>query len=204
MRPPWGRGWQVQSPDEAVARLAEHLTWNVGHATGSISRTVVIDIDHGQRVKPDGSIVRKTGYHSFAALEKRLGQAPASISWRTGSGSGEQRVFRIPADTVIPRNSAGKLGIDIDIRGEGGYAVLPPSAHSSGLRYAWLDGLAPGEVAMAELPDAWLAALRGLAPAREWPAPSRGRAATPTSGDRVRAMKRAHSYVTAMGPAISK
>jgi len=35
------------------------------------------------------------------------------------------------------RNSVGKLGENIDIRGDGGYIILPPSPHESGDCYKW-------------------------------------------------------------------
>jgi putative DNA primase/helicase len=38
------------------------------------------------------------------------------------------------------RNSAGELAPGIDIRGVGGYVVLPPSLHSSGNAYRWANG----------------------------------------------------------------
>jgi hypothetical protein len=35
------------------------------------------------------------------------------------------------------RNSVGRLGPGLDIRATGGYALVPPSVHPSGRRYAW-------------------------------------------------------------------
>ena len=37
------------------------------------------------------------------------------------------------------RNSTGKIAPGLDIRGDGGYVVAPPSVHPSGRAYEWLD-----------------------------------------------------------------
>ena len=44
--------------------------------------------------------------------------------------------FRNPRGTEI-RNSAGLLGAGLDVRGEGGYVVVPPSRTQSS--YQWVD-----------------------------------------------------------------
>ena len=49
------------------------------------------------------------------------------------------------------RNSAGSLGPGLDIRGNGGYVIIPPSIHPSGHPYAYEDGAA----ALAVAPN-WL------------------------------------------------
>jgi hypothetical protein len=54
---------------------------------------------------------------------------------RTGGG-GIHLFFRYPRGTEI-RNSAGLLGPGLDVRGEGGYVVVPPS-HTQG-SYEWVD-----------------------------------------------------------------
>lgn len=67
-------------------------------------------------------------------------------------GGGRQLFFRAPAGWHAPTN---KTPIGVDIRGQGGFAVLPPSRHISGNAYAWKDGAAPWECEIAVAPD-WL------------------------------------------------
>ena len=63
-------------------------------------------------------------------------RSPGTIEVITGAG--RHLWFRTPAGRVI-RNSVGKkssgLGEGIDIRGAGGYVVVPPSIHPSGRKY---------------------------------------------------------------------
>ena len=63
--------------------------------------------------------------------------------------------FRLPKGAV--RNVTG-LRPGLDVKTAGGYVVAPPSRHASGLQYEWADGLAPGEVAIADCPQ-WLSTL---------------------------------------------
>jgi putative DNA primase/helicase len=49
------------------------------------------------------------------------------------------------------RNSASKLAPGLDVRGAGGYVIVPPSIHSSGHQYTWVHEEAP----VAQAP-AWL------------------------------------------------
>ena len=48
-----------------------------------------------------------------------------------------------------------KTAMGIDIRGQGGFAMLPSSLHDSGQRYYWVSGRDPHSVAVHEAP-AWL------------------------------------------------
>lgn len=98
----------------------------VGIRTGAPSGLVVVDVDPGH-----------DGPASFAALVREHGglrQPPPRV--RTG-GNGWHLYFAHPAVTI--RNDAGRrLGPGLDVRGDGGYVVAPPSGHPSGHRYRWV------------------------------------------------------------------
>ena len=51
--------------------------------------------------------------------------------------------------------SAGQIGAGIDVKGTGGYIILPPSDHASGRQYCWLIGQESGSHEIADAP-AWL------------------------------------------------
>src|SRR5262249_52503001 len=72
-------------------------------------------------------------------------------------GSGGRHIY-FAQPTIPLRNSAGRIGRGIDVRGEGGYVLLPPSAHISGGTY--LDDLMHPlfETPLATMP-AWLVRL---------------------------------------------
>ena len=53
-----------------------------------------------------------------------------------------------------------KLMAGVDLKGEGGYVVAPPSVHPNGVRYGWEVGAGAGEIPMAGVPE-WV--LRELA-----------------------------------------
>jgi Bifunctional DNA primase/polymerase, N-terminal len=64
---------------------------------------------------------------SLEALEEvHSEQLPETTTFQTGRG-GMRLVFRYPADGPPIRISAGQLGRGLDVRGEGGDVVVPPS-----------------------------------------------------------------------------
>ena len=136
------RRFQHQRPTE------EQLTkwygrWpraNLAVVTGEISGIVVVDIDKGHG-----------GEESLGAMEVRHGALPPTVESITGGG-GRHLYFAYPGHEV--RNRAG-LAPGIDLRGDGGCIIVPPSVHPSGNRYRWKRGHAPGEVQLAPLP-VWL------------------------------------------------
>jgi Bifunctional DNA primase/polymerase, N-terminal len=79
---------------------------------------------------------------------------PQTVESRTGGG-GRHLYYAHPGGHV--GNRAG-LRPGIDLRGDGGCIVLPPSIHPSGNAYAWVPGHAPGERPLAALPAFFLAA----------------------------------------------
>jgi len=116
---------------------------NVGVATGDRSGVVVIDID-----------ARHDGASRLAAVERRYLPLPRTVEAETGGGG--RHLYFAHRDGEVP--SAVGIVPGVDVRGEGGYVVAPPSLHASGLEYAWLPGQSPVELAPAALP-AWLADL---------------------------------------------
>lgn len=99
---------------------------NVAVATGPASELWILDVD-----MPDG-------IESLRALESQHAQLPHTLTQRTGGG-GLQLFWRWPAAREV-RNSAGRLGAGLDVRGVGGYIVAPPSVHpDTGEQYVWLD-----------------------------------------------------------------
>jgi hypothetical protein len=101
---------------------------NVGVPTGERSGLLVLDVDPRDR-----------GPESLTALERTNGPLPETAKARTGGG-GVHVFFRCPAGKAV-RNSAGRLGPGLDVRGEGGYVVVPPSRTQSA--YEWLDRPTP-------------------------------------------------------------
>ena len=113
---------------------------NVGVATGDASGFFVLDID-----------TKGGGHDTLINLMGRHGELPETWVVETGSG-GLHLFFRMP-DGIDVRNSAGAVGPGVDVRGNGGYVVAPPSLHASGRRYRWENH--PKETPLADAPD-WL------------------------------------------------
>jgi Bifunctional DNA primase/polymerase, N-terminal/Primase C terminal 1 (PriCT-1) len=119
-------------------------TWpvaNIGIATGAISELFALDVDEATG-----------GWESLDALQAKYGHLPETPAVLTGS-HGVHLYFRHPGQRVP--NSAGKLGPGLDVRGDGGFVVAPPSLHRTGRRYAWDTDWHPDRIPFAEAP-AWL------------------------------------------------
>ena len=76
---------------------------------------------------------------------------PETVEQVTGGG-GVQKLFRAPPGWVPP---TCKTSIGVDIRGQGGFAMLPPSLHESGDSYRWREGCSPADLAVADA-EPWL------------------------------------------------
>jgi hypothetical protein len=114
-------------------------SYNLAIATGAVSGIFVVDVD-GLDAEA-----------ALRALEAEHGALPVTVEVVTGAG--RHIWLKHPADTTIA-NSASKIAPGIDVRGDGGYALAPPSVHPSGRRYCWSVDCAK---AVAEAP-AWLLA----------------------------------------------
>jgi hypothetical protein len=117
---------------------------NVAIRTGAVSGLVVLDED-----------TYKGGDTSRAELEQLYSPLPDTVQQLTGGG-GVQFIFAHPGIPV--HNGVEMLGAGLDIRGDGGYVIAPPSLHASGKRYAWELSHHPDETSMAPMPP-WLLAL---------------------------------------------
>jgi len=115
-------------------------TANIGVVTGAVSGMIVLDIDP-----------RHGGDESLAELIRQHGELPERVEAQTGGG-GRHLIFAHPGDEVPNR---ANIRPGIDVRGDGGYIVAPPSVHISGRAYSWRPGHAPDELKPAPMPT-WL------------------------------------------------
>jgi len=92
---------------------------NIGIRTGAVSNLVVLDID-----------VRHGGDASLATLRAEHGAIPVTVTVRTGGG--HHYWFQHPDGPVENRVN---LRPGIDLKGDNGYVVAPPSLHHSGRLY---------------------------------------------------------------------
>jgi hypothetical protein len=144
-------------PDVVFARwygvAGEHSARdNMGMLTGRASGNVfVIDLDD-QKGPAAGE-----WWRGVLAVHNN-GIEPETWRQQTGGG-GRQILFRATPDWHVPTN---RTPIGVDIRGQGGFAVLPSSMHESGRRYEWTAGCAPYEIEVATAPEWLLAAVEAL------------------------------------------
>jgi len=126
------RGVLDASKDPAtVAGWWERWPWaNLGMATGTPSGIVVLDCDP-----------RHDGFHTLAKLIG-AGAGLATLEVQTGGG-GVHLWFRLPDGVQVTNSSKGladQFGPGVDVRGTGGYVLIPPSLHISGDRYRYASG----------------------------------------------------------------
>lgn len=98
-------------------------------ATGPESGVFVLDVDGEQ------------GRASLQTLELRGCGLPQTLITQTGRGS--HIWLGWPSNGTVVRNSAGKIAPGIDVRGAGGYVIVPPSIHPSGTAYEFVDENTP-------------------------------------------------------------
>lgn len=117
------RAWWGKAPES-----------NVAVTTGTRSGLLVIDLD-GERAEDS--------YASLLVAHGAPGREHHPDGAVVRTGSGWHLYLGLPAGLSI-RNSASRLGPGIDVRGDGGYVVAPPSVHPSGRVYIWRDHVPEG------------------------------------------------------------
>jgi hypothetical protein len=145
-RPLTEHGFKDATADAAAIRrmFANPGAAMIGMPTGELVGWVVVDVDV------------KDGAQGRAWLDANSHRMPQTRTIRTGSG-GLHIYLRWPGQRV--KNSASKIAPGIDVRGDGGYVIVPPSPG-----YAVAD-----DAPVAEVPD-WL--LPALCPPEALPAPA--------------------------------
>ena len=159
---PGSHGFLEANSDADVAR-ARWNKWpsaNIGVATGPASDFWALDIDAPK------------GIDTMKALVRIHGKPAPTVVVFTPNG-GLHLWFKWPEFGPEIRNSAGRVGPGIDVRGEGGYITAPPSVLLDRKRaYRW----ARGRDEILPAPD-WLVELTKPPPAPEHQEP------TPLSAD---------------------
>ncbi len=93
---------------------------NVAIVTGRLSSIAVIDFDSQKAI-------------DWATSEGFLNTATVDTA------RGKHAYFRYPKDGKV-KNSVRVNGRSVDVRGDGGYVIAPPSVHLTGFTYRWLKG----------------------------------------------------------------
>ncbi len=129
------RAWWAKWPDAMI-----------GMPTGQTSGMWVLDID---AAKAPGE---ENGFASYLTLINSNSPTPADHASQYTPSGGQHIFFRY---TTPIRNSAGKVGARIDVRGDGGYVIMAPSIiHGVGAYAA-----APGFLDAVPEAPAWLVSL---------------------------------------------
>jgi len=184
------KDWPNQATTDETVIRAWWTRWpdaNIGMAMGGGFVDIETEVDCAE---------------NLAWLEAKLGPLPDTVSWLSGGG-GLHRVFR----TALPIGNLASIGQEIlgvpktgiDVRGEGGQAVMPPSSHISGGTYRWTN-LTPDAIEVAVLPEAWAKYLSEFSKPAPLPV-GNGPAASAEELPGLEA--RAGAYLDAMEPAIS-
>jgi hypothetical protein len=136
-------GWQeAATTDPAVIQrwFKRHPLWNLGLPTGHGMAVLDVDRKHG-------------GIKSLRELGRRHGDLPRTVVSRTG-GRGLHFLLLLPPGVVL-HNTVSKIAPGLDIRGDGGQIVLPPSLHFSGNPYRWDPARTPWNTPLGLMSD-WM------------------------------------------------
>lgn len=124
---PWGF---TKNPDEIREYWRRWPGAAIGLPTGAANGLFVIDVD-----TPDGH--DHDGRESLIRLEVQHGALPRTRMAESPTGS-RHYYFKQPPDITIPC-SASKLGPGIDVRGDGGFVIAPPSVRPKRGEYRWIN-----------------------------------------------------------------
>jgi hypothetical protein len=120
--PATARGLLDAKRDPAAIRTcwSQYPHMNIGVRCGKESGIVVLDVDGDE------------GWESLHRLEDANAELPTTASVTTPRG-GQHFYFQHPGIEI--RNTAGFPGPGLDVRGDGGYVLAPPSVGPGGRQY---------------------------------------------------------------------
>jgi len=126
----WGK---TTDPEEINRDFRRWHGANVAIVTGAGSGIFVLEADTVEGHGVDGLA-------SIKALEAKHGPLPATLMAISPSGS-EHRYYGHPGAGIYVKNSTSELAPGVDVRGDGGMVVAPPSIKPGVGEYRWLNDL---------------------------------------------------------------
>jgi len=118
-------GFKDAATDETTIRnwWTKWASANIGIATGAVSNLAVVDLD---------------GPNTQTLLKRESIFLPETTTAQTGRGY--HPFYAYPGCKVASRSAvlSDGSGSKVDIRGDGGYVVAPPSVHITGKVYRWV------------------------------------------------------------------
>lgn len=143
----------------------DHPDSLLGLRTGIGSGLFVLDFD-----MHEGG---KNGIETLVKM-KEAGVLPLTVTALTGGG-GVHLYYRHPGgDLRVPNDNRGKVGPGVDVKGDGGYVIVPPSQKTNKPNgYRWYDGRSPWQYEIADLPSSLLVVISRVKEViRRYPAPA--------------------------------
>lgn len=121
---PWIK-WEKYQEQKVTAKEIEEW-WDrwpsagIAVITGEISGLVVVDVENSE---------------GLPFINEHVEDATKSTLVSKTGGGGWHLFFKHPGNVTVP--NAVKIFPNVDVRGDGGYVVVPPSLHHSGNQYKW-------------------------------------------------------------------
>ena len=135
----WGK---TTDPEEIRRDFRKWPDANVAIVTGETSGIFVVEADTVEGHGVDGLA-------SIGALEAEHGPFPETLKAVSPSGS-EHYYFNHPGPGIKIKNSVSEIAPGVDVRGDGGMVIAPPSVKPGVGEYRWLN-----DMPVADAP-AWL------------------------------------------------
>ncbi len=123
---------RIATDNELEEWFGNGSTWNIGIVTGEISGIDVVDLDSQEAIQYAKD-------HQF----------PKTPTAKTNKGFHNYYEHKKGVRNFQKRDDLP----GIDLRGDGGYVVAPPSRHPSGSQYQWVEGKGLHDIPLGELPE---------------------------------------------------